>query len=286
MKHAIIIIAHKKFNHLVHLIEYFEKDCYLFVHIDKKSDFTKHEINQITAIPHVVKVYKKYAVHWGGFSMLKCEMFLLKESLHLCNAEYFHLLSGQDYPVKPLSKFLRFFNINKGKEFMQMVHLPHPGWDKNTFIRFQYYYPHDFCNVTAQNLEKVSKIIGCQKKLGIKRRIPDIYDHIYGSSQWFSITRKAVSIILKKSMKHFLLWNKMRFTFAPEESYLSTILGNEYQQKENIIPNNLRYIRWKYENGNCPANLDIEHLFMLMNKEFLFARKFDSNSKKLIEIID
>lgn len=132
MKHAIIIIAHKNFNHLVHLIEYFEKDCYLFVHIDKKSDFTKHEINQITAIPHVVKVYKKYAVHWGGFSMLKCEMFLLKESLHLCNAEYFHLLSGQDYPVKPLSKFLRFFNINKGKEFMQMVHLPHLGWDKNT----------------------------------------------------------------------------------------------------------------------------------------------------------
>ena len=59
-------------------------------------------------MPQVAGVYRKYSVHWGGFSILRCELFLLKEAINNCDAEYFHLISGQDYPIKPLSSFLDF----------------------------------------------------------------------------------------------------------------------------------------------------------------------------------
>lgn len=285
MKHAILIMAHKHFDHLKHLIEYFNRDCFVFVHVDKRSLFKREEIETLQSFPQVVKVYRKFAVHWGGFSILKCEKFLLKESYRLCDATYFHLISGQDYPIKPLSFFLNFFEKNKGKEFLLFRHLPHPNWDNYSFSRFQYYVPCDFLERTPRSKELLIKFVEFQKRIGVKRRIPDTYTHLYGSSQWFSITRHAVQVLLKRTYKHFRLWNRMRFVFAPEECYVATILINELDHR-TIIPDNYRYIRWKFENGNYPANLSIEHFFFLLNKNLLFARKMDECSEELIERID
>ena len=50
----------------------------------------------------------------------------------------------------------------------------------------------------------------------------------------------------------------MRFSFAPEECYINTILVHfKYKECVNM---NLRYIRWLSENGNNPSNLAMEHL--------------------------
>ena len=102
-------MAHKNIETLHHLVDYFNKDCYVFIHIDKKTKIKDETIQHIETKPQVVKIYRQYNVHWGGFSMLKCEMFLLKEAYKLSDADYFHLISGEDYPIKPLNEFNDFF---------------------------------------------------------------------------------------------------------------------------------------------------------------------------------
>lgn len=37
MKHAILIMAHKNVEHLYRLIGYFNRQCEVFVHVDKKG---------------------------------------------------------------------------------------------------------------------------------------------------------------------------------------------------------------------------------------------------------
>lgn len=276
MKHAIMIMAHKNFEFLHHLIEYFTRDCYVFVHIDKKSSITREEQACLAAMPQVSGVYRKYSVHWGGFSILKCEIFLLKEAMRSSDADYFHLISGQDYPIKPLSTFLDFFEKNKGKEFIRYANIPHPRWDHYTFSRFQYYYPYDwFGKSTEESKRIVNKLVDWQKKHGIKRRIPDHFEHLYGSTQWFSITRKAVETLLDYTHRHPAFYRRARWTFASEEYYVATVLVNLLPKKD-IERRDLRYIRWLYENGNCPANLSHEHFHLLAESDCLFARKFDS----------
>ena len=71
------------------------------------------------------------------------EMHLLRMAVQRSDADYFHLISGQDYPTRPLDYFLEFFNRNAGKEYIGYLHLPHPNWEDNTFRRLQYYYPYD-----------------------------------------------------------------------------------------------------------------------------------------------
>ena len=232
----------------------------------------------------VVGVYKKFSVHWGGFSILKCEMFLMREAFENCDAMYFHLISGQDYPVYPLNYFLGFFEKHKGLNYIQYVHLPHPQWDNNTYSRLQYYYLYDFSSNKEKGKNLSRKFVSLQKKFGIKRRIPDCFDHLYGNSQWFSITKDAVNKLLEYTEKHPNLYKRLRMTFAPEEIYISTVLVNIIP-KEKIHCNSLRYIRWHFENGNIPANLGNEHLTYLLRRNYLFARKFEENCSEGLQSI-
>ena len=75
-------------------------------------------------------------------------------------------------------------------------------------------------------------------------------------------------------------------TFAPEESYISTVLVNLKQGKD-ILFTNFRYICWKYVNGNCPANLDARYFRAIIESECVFVRKIEMPiSSELIALLD
>ena len=286
MKHAILILAHKNISQLCRLIEYFKWNCDVFIHIDKKTVVTPEDERKLQYYKQVKLISRKYTVNWGGTSVLDSEMHLLHMAKQHSDASYFHLISGQDYPVRPLNYFLKFFKKNAGKEFIQYVHLPHPKWEGNTFRRLQYFYPYDYANNKTNPRQWVREQVKNQHKKGLKRPIPDEFDHLYGSSQWFSITRKAAESLLQYTEYSPKLYQRMRMTFAPEECYVATVIINLMGVK-NIIPWNYRFIRWQYENGNRPANLGCEHFHYLLEHEYFFARKIDLPcSIKLLEKID
>lgn len=94
---------------------YFEKDCDVFIHIDKKQPVTREEEEKLRSYKQVKAVSREYDVNWGGTSVLESEMHLLRMAVQRSDADYFHLISGQDYPTRPLDYFLEFFNRNAGK---------------------------------------------------------------------------------------------------------------------------------------------------------------------------
>ena len=109
---------------------------------------------------------------------------------------------------------------------------------------------------------------------------------MYGGSAWFSITRSAVEYILDYTTKHRSFCNKLQFTFAPEETYIPTILLHS-PLKNNIENNNLRYIDWQFRNDSVPAFLDESDFDKIMDSNIFFARKVHPHiSKNLINKID
>ena len=90
MKQAILILAHKDFAALKKLIAYFREDCYVFVHIDKSGEIDKSEYSTLkTDFSQVKEVCSKYSVQWGGFSMLRAELFLLKKAVEYEDVTFF-----------------------------------------------------------------------------------------------------------------------------------------------------------------------------------------------------
>lgn len=284
MKHAIIILAHNNIEHLKKLINYFSFDCEIFLHIDKDSILCRNHLTELEKNFPNIHIYSKYKIHWGGFSILQCEIFMFREAFKHSDARYFHLLSGQDYPVKPFSSFLQFFE-HKDKNYISTLQLPNEHWDKNTYSRFQYYYFHDYFR-HSKNSRFLAKLIAFQKRIGICRSIPNQFKRLYGGSQWMSLTRQSIFILLDFTHKHPSFYHRMRYTFAPDEIYIQTVLKN-LLKKDLIVPFNMRFIRYFNENGNKPANLDCNHIHLFLEQDVLFARKFAYKiSDELRDIID
>lgn len=284
MKHAILILAHNHLDYLSELIDDFDDDFYIYIHIDKKKSLSKKDILRLSQKKNVVLISQKYKVNWGGHSIIKAEIFLLKEALKKPDTDYFHLISGQDIPTKNIKEFKRFFQKNKGKEFLEYESFPQDKWDNGTFARFQYFRLNDIFNERSYwGHFMSSKIIQFQQKHNILRKIPNQFDLLYGGSEWFSLTRRCVEHIINYTQESPAFFKKLKYTFASDETYINTVVLHS-PFKDNVENNNLRYIVWEHRNNSFPANLDETDFFNILSSYAFFARKIAFPvSEKLLE---
>lgn len=286
MTQAILLMLHQDIEHAKKIIKYFQGKCDIFVHIDKGFDLNEYDKFSLESLPGVIGVYQKYHVHWGGFSILKTELFLLKKALIFSDFNYIHLISGQDYPIKPIHLFLNKFD-NSSCEYFEYTHLPNPNWHSNTMYRLQNIFFMDFKPV-KNDLDIVSKWNFAEKlaHYGLKRRIPDDFPHLYGGSQWFSLSRRCIINLLKYTHKRPKFYHKMRFVFAPDEIYIPTVVMNINYEKKKIINDNLRFVNWTEYNAPHPSFIKKEEFYKLAISNQFFARKIGGESAELISIID
>lgn len=72
---AILISAYKDTDYLKRLINFFDKDFEILVHLDKKSKIDPQDI-QINSNVHV---FKKYTINWEVSIILKLYYFYFKK---------------------------------------------------------------------------------------------------------------------------------------------------------------------------------------------------------------
>lgn len=284
---AILILAHKNIEQIIQLTNLLSKQFEVYVHIDKKCPMDLFFIQKLSGNPHV-HIFKKFDVHWGGFSIAEAELFLLREAIKNPDITYFHIISGQDWPVIPLKEIYRFYEstdsiymtYRKSKEVVKSNE-PIIMWQK-------YYFDYDQMNrkslwgklyhrwtIMYQTLRKVDKF----KDLGIE------YD-IYQGSNWCDLPRYAVDYLLKYIQNHRNYLTMLKTGFCSDEVLCQTALCNSpYSNK--IVNNNHRYILWKKQYKNYPAIIDEREFDKIKSGRYHFARKIDITlSKKLLELLD
>ncbi|WP_295841612.1 beta-1,6-N-acetylglucosaminyltransferase [uncultured Apibacter sp.] len=103
MKQAILIIGYKSIDNIMRIIDYFDDNFQFYIHIDKKSNT---DLTPLYTIKNkTINIYKEYKVYWSGVSIIKVSLFLVKKALEDKNNIYFHLISNQDFPNKPVTHF-------------------------------------------------------------------------------------------------------------------------------------------------------------------------------------
>lgn len=73
----------------------------------------------------------------GAYSQIECELALLKAAVKR-NYNYYHLISGLDFPLKSQDYIHEFFDKNDGKEYIQFQQ---PKIKQRNLERVMYYYP-------------------------------------------------------------------------------------------------------------------------------------------------
>ena len=100
---AFLIVAHRQPDHLARLVHALDgPGCHIFIHVDRKSPLPPFT----AAVPkqrNVVFLEDRLEVTWGKLGVVQATLALIDLALASGRAfRYFTLLSGSDYPIKPI----------------------------------------------------------------------------------------------------------------------------------------------------------------------------------------
>lgn len=266
MKTAYLILAHANPKQLERLVDRLASSGVdLYIHIDKKADFTHFEF--LKQRPYLFFIKDRVKVAWGAYSIVQATVNGLKqiESTGIAY-DIVHLISGQDYPIKSNQEIEDFFAANKDKAFMHTLDVA-TEWQE-AIPRVEYYHFTNFSFAGKFRLEKFFR------KLLPKRKMPGNLIAV-GRSQWFSITMEHLSYILQYMEEHPEFVRFFNLTWAPDEIVFQTILFAS-PFKSQMVNDNMRYIDWS-GGGASPKTLTMDDSNSMANSGKLFARKFNQD---------
>lgn len=285
MKQAVLITAYTNIQHLIDITNSLSGDFEFYIHIDKKSKLSQQDISLLSGKKNIAFISQQYSINWGGINHLLAILLLLEKSLENNQIQYFHLITGHDFPIKSGKEISDFLEKNKGHEFLEIVKLPYDKWENGGYDRLLYYNLYDLVNGrNGWGKFFVKKLIKLQKVLHIKRRFPKNFpSELYGGSTYWTLSRNCIDYVFEYMKKNPTFLKRFKHTFCSEEIFFQTIILNS-QYRDKAIDNNLRFIVWEERNGNFPANLDESDFDNILKSDAFFARKFENKvSDHLLE---
>lgn len=252
-------------------------DFDFYIHVDKKIDIKPYLY--LDYLPNVFFIENREDVRWACFNTVKA---IFNCIIEICNSgkkyNFINLLSGQDYPIKPVGHLVDFFEKNKGKEFIAHRDIINdwPGaqmrYNRYHLINYRINGRHIF---GRHLLEKsLTYLLG-------KRTMP--YQlHPYGESMFWMLSPEVALFVANKVLNDKKLRRFFYFSWASDEFVFQTIIMNSHY-KDRVINNNYRYIDWSEKKEN-PKVLGAEDFSKLKDSSTLFARKFDVT--KDIEVLN
>ena len=268
MRQAILITAYRDIPMLEKLVGHFDNDFELFVHIDKRCC---ESLASLEGREHL-HLYRTYAVEWGDYRHLLAIVMLMREAYRHEDLEYFHLVTGSDYPTMPLSQFKAFCEEHRDENFLEHFPLPHSDWGSEGGLnRIQYWWLRPNSTRTSRAW-LTRKFVNLQRRLGIKRSFKHFNGNLYGGGTYWSVSREAVSQALDYMDNHPDYLRRFRHTSIAEEICLPTLWCNNSLP---LINNYLRYIDWGADGAN-PKVLTEKDYDKIVASGALFARKMES----------
>ena len=282
MKQAVLITAYKDFDQLYELAGLFEHSFNLYIHVDRKADLPELWRNRILELETVKYIGQDYVVNWGGFNHLKAYLQLADEALKDPENLFFHLITGQDFPVATADRFNLIASdaLTNERNYMFHFKLPQQEWEGGSMERLNRYNFYDLLDA-KKHRKWILRLLKIQQLLGLERSMRKLPENLFGGSTYWSLNRSCLQYVLDYTATHQSFLNRFKYTFCAEEIYFQTlILNSEYAG--TVINDNLRFIDWKSGRGGYPAFLDQHDYLQASAQGSLFARKVD---KKEFEIL-
>jgi hypothetical protein len=259
-----------------------------FIHVDAKSDLAK--FREIRG-ENVHFVEQRTPVYWGEFSGVRAILTLIREALAGSKPhDYFVLLSGSEYPLQNAEYIHRFLEEHRGTEYISLVRVPNAEAGKplsriNT-LRFPSERP--VFRFVARILTKLGMLSRDYRKY-LGELEP------YSGHTWWALSKEACGYICDFVERRPEIGRFFENTFAPEESFFHTIIGNSPFRAN--VRRNLVYEDWS-SRGAHPAMISETHAGQFGKRdtvsqtdaygagEVLFARKLSDDRLDLVDLLE
>ena len=267
-----------------------------YIHIDAKHLDEMNASPYVAALkqmPNVVFV-PSIKVYWGGVTQVKATLILIREALKDERVCRFTLLSGVDYPIKPIAEINEFFRGNQN-DYIQYV--PEESRNTHNIERYYFYDTKYFDARTDERQTALDKLIRflllsiqrttwlLVQKLHIRIRSELPFKYYHGG-QWFSISRHAAEYITGYLNQNPWTLKRFNYTAVCDESFFIMLLMRpEYDGK--VVNDDLRLKQADgtlFRGGRC---LDMSDYERIKRSSAFWARKMSPDtSAELLDRLD
>jgi hypothetical protein len=291
---AYVVCSHRhpaQVARLVGVLRAESPGCLVVIHHDPTGPPLPDELfgERVVACPDPV------AVTWAHWSLAEAILRPLGWLVEHAEFDWAVVISGQDYPVTPLERVER--DLAESDADALMLHAPlDEAWPGNEgrlrYLSKVTVMPHvpgvrRFPAVLRRLVRGAGFALGrLDSRLWFRsvqpmgrvvvghrvRRLPLAPEAFHGSSEWFSVNRRAAALLVERAREQGPLVRHMRTTFSPSEAFFATVLVNEPGFR--VDPHNRRYI--VFEPGSAhPSDLTVADVEAAAAAGAHFARKFD-----------
>jgi hypothetical protein len=301
MRIAYIISAYKCPDLLTRLVyRLHTPTSIILIHVDKRTH-KKQFREMIAGVSHLSNVVflKRHNCHWGDFGHVRAT---LKGFAYLFQGntgfDYVFLITGQDYPIKPINYIESFLKAENGKEFISYYSFPNKAWGENGgmqrieqwHFRFLEDWPirflHAFVHLpsTREFKSKVKSVIySSVNNMFTKRTLPGNLKPFGGPGYW-CLTRACAEFIHDYVERNPWFVNFFRYADIPDEIFFHTVILNS-PFASNVVNDDLRCI--DISEGRGPRVWQKNDLEILAQSKGLIARKFDTAVDfEILDLID
>ena len=280
MQAVFFILVHKNPEQTIRLIERLESTQSKFVvHVDQRSpDAVNSVISDWAAKRTDVTLAERHRCYWGDFGIVAETLECVRTALKFDDGfDYGILLSGQDYPIKPLRSILDYLTLNTGKQFIESFLLDetenrwtHQGKEYQATARYSWY---------------VARFRSLRLPIPLRRSMPAGLKPC-GGFQWWCLTREALEYISEYLEKNPKVLQFFKHVSIPDETVFQTVLYSSHFQKD-IISDDMHYADWDRPNPQYPRVFGEGDFEQLRASPKLFARKFDiTRGTDIFDLID
>ncbi len=319
-----IIIAHEITAETVELCrQLLYEDDIIALHLDAKT--RKYSLpDDVLFHQNFFETFPRIKVYRGDFSITEA----ILHSFHMCagllsDSDFVNILSGQDFPVRPLKDFHTFLAANQGKNFINSIELPvkqsayHHGARNESFIKgcnwpFDRYPSVFFDRMNASNYFPTgtnSYMLQARSYLFAKNRvIAKVSKHLssyrsynllvhninqlrklpkgtfFGGSAWPVLTKQAMMDIMQFVQDPS---NKSLMKFFRKMKFSDEFVFPTILKKINkhsLVDSDLMYLNWQRANFyGRPAYIDEEDMDKIEDSNAFFCRKTSMRSIELIK---
>jgi hypothetical protein len=268
MKIACLVLAYNGASVLARALPILEEAGFaVFIHLDRKAD--REHYRQILGEPgrRCVFIYDPYEIHWGGYTMMRAELKLLATARVAGPYDRYLLISDDAFPVVPALELRD--RLSTSVDLITAV-----KQEKTSYIHGRY---HEFycldhpttsirgeprTGIIDQALEKKISEIAALRRIGKK------VIELYWGSQFWSLGRDSVDLVLRVVAADRHLVKSFEYAALPDELMIQSIIGN-YRSHE-VLTTGPVYADFSQPGGprvivteaDLPLDLQPSHLFL------------------------
>ena len=288
--HAFLVIVHKQPKLLARTLSILEaSNHHFFINVDAKSNCFSELYNMIggAKIQNVHFLKKRVACYWAGISLVDVEIKLMKAaSCFPVHFDYYHLISGQDYPLRSNEQFDVFFESTEDSFMCFNFEKDIDHWMPMYKMKMNLFHT----NGTHSLSERLFlKMVNNRFSRRVIKRTP--IPNPAGGWQWFTWSANVVDYVLKYLKDNPSFRRRFNHTSSPDEHFFTTMLYSHLDELHIRKHFPLRYVSWEpyrqIEQKHRPYDLNEQDYERVINSAAFFCRKVDEvASAKFLDMVD